>query len=119
LNLCRSIEDIKVQLQGDNTLVVSGRRKEETTSSSDQQLTTEQGLEETATAVTIERPFGSFIRSFKLPSNIEPEGITAIIQDGVLTVTLPKIEAQSKEIPVTVAHDITMAIRRAQSIDSV
>ena len=97
-----------MQLQGD-TLVVSGQRKEEIG-------TAEQPSPPDTAAATIERPYGSFVRRFKLPLNVEPEGITAAVKDGVLTVIIPKTEARTKEIPVTVAHDITMAIRGAQSL---
>jgi len=50
-----------------------------------------------------ERRFGSFSRSFTLPKNVDVDGITASAKDGVLTVTVPKVEEEkpkAKEIPI-------------------
>jgi HSP20 family protein len=41
-----------------------------------------------------ERVTGVFQRSFTLPSEIDPNGVTAKFENGVLCVTLPKSEAQ-------------------------
>jgi HSP20 family protein len=38
----------------------------------------------------IERSYGSFTRSFMMPNTIESENIEATMQNGVLTLTLPK-----------------------------
>lgn len=40
----------------------------------------------------IERSYGSFTRSFTLPSNADPERVEARFEDGVLTVTIAKAE---------------------------
>jgi HSP20 family protein len=51
----------------------------------------------------IERAYGTFHRSFSLPSSIEQEKISAKFKDGVLEVTLPKKErAKPKQIKVDV-----------------
>ncbi len=51
----------------------------------------------------IERAYGSFHRSFSLPSSVEQERIGAKFKDGVLEVTLPKLErAKPKQIKVDV-----------------
>ncbi len=51
----------------------------------------------------IERSYGSFQRSFTLPSNIERDKVEAKFQDGILEVTLPKVEtAKPKQIKVEV-----------------
>lgn len=51
----------------------------------------------------IERAYGSFHRSFSLPSSVEQEKIEAKFKDGVLDVTLPKQErAKPKQIKVDV-----------------
>jgi HSP20 family protein len=71
-------------------LVISGERKEEKENKEGE-------------SSWMERSFGSFVRSFKLPPNVDPEGISASCKDGVLTVTLPKTEVkelEAKEIPV-------------------
>lgn len=41
----------------------------------------------------IERSYGSFVRSFAVPSTFDTENIAAQFKNGVLTVTLPKKEA--------------------------
>jgi len=40
----------------------------------------------------VERSFGTFERAFSLPKNVDPAGVRATFQDGVLKVTLPKAE---------------------------
>jgi len=50
-----------------------------------------------------ERRYGSFQRTFQLPSGIDAENIAATFQKGVLTVTLPKTpEAQKKEKKIAI-----------------
>lgn len=41
----------------------------------------------------IERGYGSFVRSFALPTAVDADKVQAHYHDGVLTVTLPKTEA--------------------------
>ncbi len=51
----------------------------------------------------IERSYGSFNRSFTLPSTVKSDKIDASYKDGVLTITLPKAEeAKPKQIDVKV-----------------
>jgi HSP20 family protein len=51
----------------------------------------------------IERSYGSFHRSFTLPSTVDVEKIKAKYKDGILEATLPKTEeAKPKSIPVEV-----------------
>ena len=48
-----------------------------------------------------ERTYGAFQRVFMLPKKVDPDHITAQFKDGVLTVTLPKVEiAKGKKIPI-------------------
>ncbi len=50
-----------------------------------------------------ERSFGSFQRSFQVPSGVDTDKIDASFKNGVLTVTLPKsTEAQKAEKKITV-----------------
>ena len=50
----------------------------------------------------VERSYGSFSRSFTIPSTIDAAAITASYKDGVLTVKLPqREEAKPKQIEVT------------------
>lgn len=50
----------------------------------------------------VERRYGSFQRSFTLPRNAEAADIKAGYKDGVLTLTIPKVEAaKPTEIPIS------------------
>lgn len=52
----------------------------------------------------VERAYGSFSRSFTLPSVVDTDKIKAEYKDGVLRVTLPKKEeARPKQIAISVA----------------
>jgi HSP20 family protein len=49
----------------------------------------------------IERQFGSFARSLNLGAKVRTDGIEAAYKDGILTVTLPKVEeSKPKKIEV-------------------
>ncbi|MGB8814771.1 MAG: Hsp20/alpha crystallin family protein [Paracoccaceae bacterium] len=52
-----------------------------------------------------ERQFGSFSRSFRLPSDADEKAVKAEMKDGVLTVTLPKkapeAVAAERRVPIT------------------
>lgn len=51
----------------------------------------------------IERSYGSFTRSVRLPGDVQSDKITASYKNGVLRVTLPKSEeAKKKEIKIKV-----------------
>jgi len=53
-----------------------------------------------------ERQFGSFSRSFRLPSDADEAAVKAEIKDGVLTVVVPKKKAEApanKRVPITKA----------------
>jgi HSP20 family protein len=50
-----------------------------------------------------ERWYGSFQRTFLLPTSVETEKIAANLKNGILTVTLPKKEeVRPRQIPVSV-----------------
>ncbi|MGB8411109.1 MAG: Hsp20/alpha crystallin family protein, partial [Gallionella sp.] len=49
----------------------------------------------------IERSYGSFMRSFRLPDNVDESAVKAEFKDGVLNVTLPK-SAQAKPKPTNI-----------------
>ena len=58
----------------------------------------------------VERSYGSFLRSFTLPANIEPEKITASFANGLLEVHLPKKEgAKPRSIKVEVKKQLATA----------
>ncbi|MCL4686246.1 Hsp20/alpha crystallin family protein [Myxococcota bacterium] len=46
----------------------------------------------------VERMYGSFSRSFRLPAPGDPDGIKANFQAGVLTVEIPKTEAPKPRV---------------------
>jgi HSP20 family protein len=80
-------EDIDIDLEN-NVLTVSGEKSEEHD-------------EEEGTYHLSERRYGRFNRSFVLPRDVEPDGIRARCQDGLLTVTIPKSErARRRRIDV-------------------
>jgi HSP20 family protein len=72
-------KDIDVRVEN-QTLTISGERKFEQEDAS-------KGFHR------IERSYGSFVRSFAVPSTFDTENIGAGFKNGVLTVTLPKKEA--------------------------
>jgi HSP20 family protein len=52
----------------------------------------------------LERAYGKFVRSFTLPVGIDTDKIKAEFRDGLLTLTLPKVEeAKPKRIKVLAA----------------
>lgn len=83
--------DIDVQIEG-NTLIVHGERKMEKE-------------EKEENFRRIERRYGSFTRSFALPSSVDPGQVTANYDKGVLKISLAKkAEAKPKQIKVTVGE---------------
>jgi len=71
-------EDIEVSIDS-NVLTLKGERKLEQE-------------EEGRRYHRVERTYGSFVRQFQLPSNIDPASIDAKFSDGVLTIRLHKKE---------------------------
>ncbi|MGE0102410.1 MAG: Hsp20/alpha crystallin family protein [Blastocatellales bacterium] len=58
----------------------------------------------------VERSYGSFTRSFTLPTTVNVENVKADFKDGVLRVTLPKREeVKAREIRIAVQTDATKA----------
>jgi HSP20 family protein len=82
-----SQDEIEVKVE-ENILIVQGERR-----------FTKEVLDESY--IQIERPYGTFRRTFNLPRMIEHERIKASYKDGVLRVVLPKRqEAQLKQVLV-------------------
>jgi HSP20 family protein len=72
-------ENVKIFVEG-NLLTIKG--------------TKEQVAEEKAEKVhRYERTYGAFERTFTLPAAVAPDKIKATYENGVLTLTLPKVEA--------------------------
>jgi HSP20 family protein len=83
-------EDLDVRVEG-RTLTVKGERKFESE-------------EKEENFHRIERRYGSFVRSFTLPSTVNTEKAEATSADGVVSISFAKkAEAQPKQIQVQVA----------------
>jgi len=88
-------EDIQVVFEN-NTLTLKGERKFENTAA-DNGVRQEQFHR-------LERAYGTFSRSFSLPSTVDASKIGAEYKNGVLTVTLPfREESRPRTINVEVA----------------
>jgi len=88
-------KDLDVRIEN-NTLAVRGERKFE-----------KEEKEENFRRV--ERQYGSFTRSFTLPSSVETENIQASYDRGVLAIRLAKkAEAKPKQIKVKVGGEKTL-----------
>ena len=83
-----SKDDINIDIEGDQLTIRGERRVDETIRRDRYQR--------------FERSYGSFSRSFTIPSTIDAGRINATYKDGVLTVRLPqREEAKPKQIEVT------------------
>ena len=82
-------EDMALEVK-DNTLTIKGEKR------------LEKDLKE-ENFHRMERTYGSFMRSFTLPSTVHQEKVKAKFKDGILEITLPKAEeAKPKQIRVDV-----------------
>jgi len=80
-------KDVEIRLE-DSTLTIQGERK----------LTWEDKREN---YVRVESNYGSFSRSFTIPSTIDKDRVRAEFKNGVLEIHLPKrSEAKGKTIPI-------------------
>lgn len=73
-----------MQLENDNVLVVSGERKRDKDNKD------------------VKRRVGKFMRKFVLPDNANMDNISAVSQDGVLTVTVEKLPPPEPKRPKTI-----------------
>ncbi|KAJ6409000.1 hypothetical protein OIU84_008654 [Salix udensis] len=76
-------EEVKVQIEDDRVLQISGERNVEKEDRND-------------TWHRVERSSGKFMRRFRLPENTKMNQVKASMENGVLTVTVPKEEAVKK-----------------------
>jgi len=84
-----SKDDVKVTLES-NILTIRGEKKQE-------KETKNEGYHR------VERSYGSFERSFTLPTSVKNDKIDAGYKDGVLIISLPKAEeSKPKQIEVKV-----------------
>ncbi|KAI5082873.1 hypothetical protein GOP47_0003343 [Adiantum capillus-veneris] len=85
-----SKKDVQVHVQEDGTLEISGEFK---------------NVEEKGhvTWYAAERSLGRFARQFQLPDNVKLDDVKAVIEAGVLTVTIPKrhhVKSAARNVPV-------------------
>jgi HSP20 family protein len=96
-------KDIDVRIEN-NTLTVRGERKFE-----------KEEKEENYRRV--ERQYGSFTRTFTLPSTVDQESVQADYDKGVLKVKLAKKqEAKPKQIKVNVGGEKTLEAKEPKSV---
>lgn len=89
-------KDVDIQVEG-NTLTVKGERKLERE-------------EKRENYHRIERTYGTFARTFTLPTTVDAEHITAESKDGVLRLVLPKkAETKPRQIKIAASSSATQA----------
>jgi HSP20 family protein len=83
------VKDIDVSMSGDVLTIKGEKRKEQEEKDEHHHYS--------------ERYYGSFQRSFRLPTTIQSDKIEASFEKGILKITLPKTEeAKKKEIKIKV-----------------
>ena len=83
-------ENVNISVNEDLMLTIKGEKSKDE-------------LKESQSYVRTERAYGNFSRSFVLPENVDTENIKAKFENGVLELTLPKIEPpKPKEIEVNI-----------------
>jgi HSP20 family protein len=88
--------DVRIQ---NNTLTVHGERK----------IEKEEKEEKEENFRRVERQYGSFTRSFTLPSSVDPGQVSARCDKGVLKINLAKkAEAKPTQIKVNVGGEKTL-----------
>ncbi|KAL0303793.1 UNVERIFIED_CONTAM: class I heat shock protein [Sesamum radiatum] len=78
-------EEVKVEVEDGRILQISGER-------------TKEQEEKTDTWHRLERSSGKFLRRFRLPENAKMDQVKATMENGVLTVVVPKEEEKRAEV---------------------
>jgi len=78
-------EEVKVEIEDGNVLQISGERNKEQEEKDDKWH-------------RVERSSGKFMRRFRLPENVKMDQVKAAMENGVLTVTVPKEEEKKSEV---------------------
>ncbi|PKI46626.1 hypothetical protein CRG98_032968 [Punica granatum] len=78
-------EEVKVEVEDGRVLQISGERRREREEKGD-------------TWHRMERSTGQFTRRFRLPENAKMDQVKASMENGVLTVTVPKVEEKRSEV---------------------
>jgi len=85
-------EDISIDFQ-EGRLTISGERKFEKQEGDGRRYQ------------MLETQYGSFTRSFYLPDNVNPDQIKARLEDGILTVNVPKDEQKTMKRQITISSE--------------
>jgi len=92
-------EDVDVRLEN-NVLTITGERKLE-------------NEEKKENFHRIERQFGRFLRSFTLPSTVDPDKVNAEFNNGVLKVVIAKREeSKAKQIKIMAGKSSTQPAKQ-------
>lgn len=86
-------EEIKVEVEEGKVLQISGEIK-----GVDHIINKEDQKKENETWRRVERPRGKFCRRFWLPENAKIDEVKASMENGVLTVIIPKQEIKKPEV---------------------
>ncbi|KAF8403523.1 hypothetical protein HHK36_011627 [Tetracentron sinense] len=78
-------EEVKVEVEEGKVLQISGERSKEQEEKNDKWH-------------RVERSSGKFLRRFRLPENANVDQVKATIENGVLTVTVPKEEVKKPKV---------------------
>ncbi|MFS8012885.1 putative small heat shock protein HSP20 [Helianthus anomalus] len=78
-------EEVKVEVEDGRVLQISGERSRENEEKNDKWH-------------RVERSSGKFLRRFRLPENAKMDQVKAAMENGVLTVTVPKVEEKKPEV---------------------
>ena len=78
-------EEVKVEVEEERVLQISGERSKEHEEKNDKWH-------------RVERSSGKFLRRFRLPENAKVDQVKAAMENGVLTVTVPKEEVKKPEV---------------------
>ena len=78
-------EEVKVEVEEGRVLQISGERSKEQEEKNEKWH-------------RVERSSGKFLRRFRLPQNAKIDEVEASMENGVLTVTVPKVEEKKPDV---------------------
>ncbi|KAL8525877.1 hypothetical protein ACS0TY_015203 [Phlomoides rotata] len=78
-------EEVKVEVEDGSVLQIRGERRKEQEEKNDKWH-------------RVERSSGKFLHRFRLPKNAKLDEVKAAMENGVLTVTVPKEEVKKPEV---------------------